>query len=86
MSKKKWEYFPPKYNPADEVWYMSNNEPRNGMVYAVIFKPRFGGLGPLQWEYLVWGSSSFIGVSESRCWRFTENQIFETKEELIASL
>ena len=86
MSRNRWEYIPPKYTPADEVWYMSNNNPRKGMIYASIFKPRFGGLGPLQWEYLVWGASTFMGVTENGCWRHTEASIFETKEELIASL
>jgi hypothetical protein len=67
-----------KFDPADTVWIMVYNKPKECIIYQVIPGTHMKGLS-YQTQYTIEGHN---GNSPT----FYENEIFRTKKELINSL
>jgi len=67
-----------KFDPADTVWIMIGNKPKECVIYEVIPGTHMKGHS-YQTQYTVEGYNSNSPT-------FYDNQIFKTKTELIDSL
>lgn len=74
------------FRVRQKVWTMRYDKPAIGIVYAILLKPRWGAMGPVEATYLVYHATSLCSVTEENCERYSEKNVFPTKSELIASL
>lgn len=72
-----------KRNVGDSVWVITNNKVQLGNIEKIYF---YDFVSPVDCKSIETGVKYSVKLSDSICEIFEDEQLFDTKEELIKSL
>ena len=76
-----------KFNPGDTVWVMSNNNPKEKLIFAVVESLSTFPWGDAnEFSYHLVNERYGTGWGNNEGIKYSEDRIFSSKEELIDSL